>query len=81
MTPPGRDHHGFWEYSNAGGMVNPWPPWSRMVNGLPPDRHGTEIPVKESREMRYFLRMTSIPFAAIGAAGLGFLIYSMVTGQ
>ena len=42
-----------------------------MVNGLPPDRHGTEIPVKESREMRYFIRMTSLPFAAIGVASLG----------
>jgi hypothetical protein len=25
-----------------------------MVNGLPSDRHGAEIPEKESREVRYF---------------------------
>jgi hypothetical protein len=35
---------------------------ARLVNGLPPDRHGTEIPVKESREIRYFLRLVETYF-------------------
>ena len=28
-----------------------------MATGLPPDRHGAESPVTESREIRYFLRL------------------------
>ena len=46
MTPLGRDHHDFSEYSNAGSMVNPWPPWSRRPGSLtscPPDHRGAAI--------------------------------------
>jgi hypothetical protein len=57
MTPPGRDHHDSWEYSKRRvhhQSVTAMGEAARMVNGLPADRQGA---VRESREIRYLLRL------------------------
>ena len=60
MTPPGRDWNipaaGAWSSDGRHGRGGP------IGERLPPDRHGPEIPVKESCEIRYFLRLVETYF-------------------
>jgi hypothetical protein len=53
MTPRSTDHDDLLEYTQAGCMVNRWPPWSDVAWMVPPDRHGAEIPAGQSTISRF----------------------------
>jgi hypothetical protein len=61
---PGRDHHDLELFQGRvdGQSVAAMVEVAWMVNEWPADRHGAEIPVKESREIRYFLRLVGTYF-------------------